>query len=333
MRVLNTLFSHNVYSGIHEVFKVACKKAGVEYIICDDPEHIGIQIGKSSVIAKFNYRLNGNKIHLHKDDVVITRSVFNTLQPFYFIRSGRKFFISEESWGEKKFKRSFYSTLGKTFFKNVPFITQTLKSKKFLESLGFRCIHLPPFIKSSFNLGKGKHILYVARMEGIKNPDLIIELAKRMPGQKFVFVATLGSKEIMHRIRSQAKLLPNVQFFEKVPYAQLLDLYRNAKLLLLPTSADPIGYCVVEALSFAVPVITTKYAGTADYVDDGWVLDSFEPAVWERKIREVLKTEENRKMAKELFLKNNLELNGEYFKKMAEEIAGYLSADKIQKSK
>jgi len=352
LRVLNTLFQHNVYSGIHEVFKAACnvrnakafrirqarnseiaEKAGVEYIVCDDCDHKGINIGNSHVIVDFNYLFEGKRLSLQKDDAVITRSIFNTLQPFYFIRSGRKFFISEESWGEKSFKRQFYSTIGKALFRKTPFITQTLKSKNFLESLGFKCIHLPPFIKSDFNLKSGKHILYVARMESIKNPDLVIELAKRMPDQKFVFVAALGKKEIMERIRGEAGKLKNVQFFERVPYAQLLQLYRDAKLLLLPTSADPIGYCVVEALSFATPVITTKYAGTADYLDSDWVMDDFDPENWEMKIREILENEpESRKLAKDLFIKNNLELGGAYFNKMADEIADYLKSNS-QKSR
>ncbi len=333
MRVLNTLFNHQVYSGIHKVFKEACSSAGITYIVCDDPKHTGVKIGNSNVIAKFNYRLDGKKIHLDKDDVVITRSVFNTLQPLQFIATGRKFFISEESWGEKPVKRKFYSMLGKTLFKKVPFITQTLKSTKFLESFGLKCFHLPPFIKPDFNLSKGKHILYVARMEEIKNPDLVVELAKRMPDQKFVFVATLGQKDILERIKLAASPLQNVQFFERIPYEKLLQLYKDAKLLLLPTSADPIGYCVIEALSFAVPVITTKYAGTADYLDKGWVLDDFDPATWERKIRDVLKDEtKSRKLAKDLFIKNNIELDGAYFKKMANELAEYLSST-IQNSK
>ncbi len=334
MRVLNTLFHHGVYSGIHEVFKVACEKVGTEYIICDDLEHAGIKLGGSRTILTFNYRLNRKKLHLQKDDIVITRSIFNTFQPFEFITTGRKFFISEESWGEKPFKKKFYSTICKSLFRKTLFITQTIKSKKFLEGLGFKCIHLPPFIKPDFKLNPGKHILYVARMEEIKHPDLVVELAKRMPDQKFVFVATLGRKEIMERIKSEASKLSNIQFFERIPYNTLQSLYRNAKLLILPTSADPIGYCVVEALSFAVPVITTKYAGTEDYLDGEWILDNFDSEKWELKIREILKKEsECREVAKELFLKNNLELNGEYFKKMANEIADYLFTIRIQKSR
>lgn len=325
MRVINTLFSHNVYSGIHAVFSEACKQAGIRYIICDDPVHSGIKIGKSNVITKFNYMLDGKKLVVEKKDIVITRSVFNTIQPLQFLATRRNFFISEESWGEKPFKKKFYSSVGKSIFKKVPFITQTLKSKKFLESFGLRCFHIPPFTKASFSMDSGKHILYVARMEEIKNPDLIIDLAKAMPDQKFVIVATLGNIEIMQRIKKEAANLKNVKFFEKIPYESLQQLYKDAKVLLLPTSADPIGYCVVEALSFASPVLTTKYAGTADYLDENWVVDTFDSSKWVAKIKLMLKSEsENRKMAKELFLKHNLDIGGKYFNKLSKEIAVYL---------
>jgi glycosyltransferase involved in cell wall biosynthesis len=57
---------------------------------------------------------------------------------------------------------------------------------------------------------------------------------------------------------------------------ELRDLYRNADLFVLPTTADCFGHVAVEAMACGVPVVMTNVGGAADIVvpgKTGWLLD------------------------------------------------------------
>jgi len=331
LRIVNTLFRHNVYSGLHELFKAVAGKAGCEYIICDDVEHGHIRIGGNPFISRFNYVAGGRPLKLQRGDIVITRSIFNTSQPFRYRLRGMRFFIAEESWGEKPLKRRLYKVLGRTLFRNTPFISQTPKVSALFDELGVRYFYSPPFLKPAFVMEPGKHVLYVARMELVKKPELVIELAKMLPQEKFVIVGSLGRQDIRDRIKKEAESLPNVEYMENLPYEKLLGLYGSAKVLILPTLSDPIGYCVAEALSKATPVITTTYAGTADFLKKEWVLGTFEPVAWKKRIEGIAGNQRKSRIeARECFMRNNLELGGPYFQVLVERIAAYLSPQKAR---
>lgn len=49
----------------------------------------------------------------------------------------------------------------------------------------------------------------------------------------------------------------------------LLDLYRNADVAVLPTHGDASPYAVVEAMAYALPVVTTGVGAVAEAVEDG----------------------------------------------------------------
>lgn len=54
-----------------------------------------------------------------------------------------------------------------------------------------------------------------------------------------------------------------------VPKARLLELYRSASVLVLPTLAEGFAYVVLEAMAAGLPIITTRNSGCGDFVRDG----------------------------------------------------------------
>jgi glycosyltransferase involved in cell wall biosynthesis len=50
---------------------------------------------------------------------------------------------------------------------------------------------------------------------------------------------------------------------------RLVELYRNADLFVLPTTAECFGIAAVEALASGVPVVMSDIGGARDIVDEG----------------------------------------------------------------
>jgi len=54
-----------------------------------------------------------------------------------------------------------------------------------------------------------------------------------------------------------------------VPKPRLLELYRTASVLVLPTLAEGFAYVVLEAMAAGLPIITTRNSGCGTFVQDG----------------------------------------------------------------
>lgn len=60
----------------------------------------------------------------------------------------------------------------------------------------------------------------------------------------------------------------NVIFHGTVTYAELLSAYQRGALLVFPTLCDGFGMVVLEALANGLPVLTTRNAGAAEFIND-----------------------------------------------------------------
>ena len=58
-----------------------------------------------------------------------------------------------------------------------------------------------------------------------------------------------------------------VMIKDSIPRSELMELYRQASVFVLPTLADGFGMVITEAMSRGVPVITTENSGGPDVID------------------------------------------------------------------
>ncbi len=76
------------------------------------------------------------------------------------------------------------------------------------------------------------------------------------------------------------------------PYAdELLELYRDADLFVLPTRADCLAVVLGEAMAASLPVITTRVGGHAEAVEDGesgYVIDPDDPTALRDRIERLV---------------------------------------------
>jgi glycosyltransferase involved in cell wall biosynthesis len=61
----------------------------------------------------------------------------------------------------------------------------------------------------------------------------------------------------------------SILFFEDVSLDRLVDLYRKAKLFVLSSDEEGLGLVILEAMSCAVPVVSTDCGGPSTIVEEG----------------------------------------------------------------
>lgn len=123
---------------------------------------------------------------------------------------------------------------------------------------------------------KDDYILYLSRPHPDKGIFTFLEIAKRMPNQKFILAYDPLFEE--HRMYHE-RVLEIVRQLDNVEYIPLnfslerkIEVYQKAKALLIPLNPSYIeafGLVFIEALSSATPVITASHGSTSEIINDG----------------------------------------------------------------
>ncbi len=194
-------------------------------------------------------------------------------------------------------------TFLRIFKKNIAAsIAKTKSAKAYLRSKGFKNISVCPTglnikqfkdeevinWRNKYNISaKAKIILYVGIIEPRRNVDFIIKLFSELlkKGQNvYLFIAGHGPNENeCKQIAENLYLNGRIIFLEKIPQAQLPSLYKNADVLLLPSSYEIYGMVMLEAMYFGIPVITTSTAGSSEIIEsdkNGIIIQEIELDEW-----------------------------------------------------
>jgi glycosyltransferase involved in cell wall biosynthesis len=107
-----------------------------------------------------------------------------------------------------------------------------------------------------------KYVAWVAVLRQVKRPDVLIEIARKLPTVRFVvcggpstFFSPPGYAEwILTALRAQQ----NIEFLGKVPPKQALQIIADAALLLSTSDIEGFPSTFLEAWSGGTPVISLK---------------------------------------------------------------------------
>lgn len=133
--------------------------------------------------------------------------------------------------------------------------------------------------------------LRLLREEGVDAHLVLIGSAK------FVARATRFDNEAyvasLHARVAQAGLEDRVSWLgerDDVP-----ELVRALDVLMLPSSEEPFGRALIEAMALGVPVLATEVGGPPEIVTDGregYLLAPREPAAWARAVRNIVERDD-----------------------------------------
>jgi glycosyltransferase involved in cell wall biosynthesis len=204
-------------------------------------------------------------------------------------------------------------------FRNTLFLSQTRRSKHFLENSRVRSFLIPPAEPKRIGKKGRKNVLFVSKLLATKNPLIFLKLAAAFPEEKFILI---GKGEMEKEIAEKAKSLPNLKIIDKVESREeLFKYYSEAKLFIHPAWKDPIGHVIIEALSTQTPVLASSGAGASDFLPKEWVASPKDEQEWIQKTKYILEhQEESIKKAEEIFEKEHLNIDDPYFEKVAEEL-------------
>jgi len=100
-------------------------------------------------------------------------------------------------------------------------------------------------------------ILWVARSAEFKRPELFIKLAKQFPQAKFVMICqrATGDKNY-ERLVKQAEGIDNLEFIQRVPFAEIDNYFRRAKVFVNTSEAEGFPNTFIQACKAGTAIVS-----------------------------------------------------------------------------
>jgi glycosyltransferase involved in cell wall biosynthesis len=118
-------------------------------------------------------------------------------------------------------------------------------------------------------------VLWIGTVNLRKGIQYLIEAAKRVLDNPRIRFQVAGPLHISEQAVATAP--KNMEFLGRITRDQAGDMYRNADVFVLPTVSDGFAITQVEAMSQAMPVITTPHCGTVvTHGVDGFIVPAFD---------------------------------------------------------
>lgn len=137
------------------------------------------------------------------------------------------------------------------------------------------CFTAPPGARAD----RGGCVLWVATVRPQKRPELLLEIARRLPQHRFVMIGGSDpgrrSEEYARGVAAAAASLPNVEFRGFLPFEEADREFGNARLVVNTSSYEGFPNTFLQAWSRGVPTIAFVDTGSRadgapvyDIVDD-----------------------------------------------------------------
>lgn len=128
-------------------------------------------------------------------------------------------------------------------------------------------------MRSSYAREQEQIVLFVGRMVREKGVQVLLDAAPRIlserPGTQFLLVGTGYYLEDLKKQAWQMGIGENVHFLGYVGDTELLQLYKIADAVCIPSLYEPFGIVALEGMAAKVPVVTSDVGGLKDFVENG----------------------------------------------------------------
>jgi glycosyltransferase involved in cell wall biosynthesis len=101
-------------------------------------------------------------------------------------------------------------------------------------------------------------VLWLGNLRPVKRPDILLELARRLPGYRFAFVggSVPHGEAYFERIAAEAKALPNVVMTGAVPYDAVGDWFERSRIHVNTSDSEGFPNTFLQAWIRRVPVVS-----------------------------------------------------------------------------
>ncbi len=104
---------------------------------------------------------------------------------------------------------------------------------------------------------RARHGLWVGNIRQLKRPDLMLELARRLPALQFEMAGgTQPRAEALYaEVRAAAAAMPNLEFAGPVPYASVGPLFEGSRVFVNTSDTEGFPNTYLQAWARGVPVV------------------------------------------------------------------------------
>lgn len=165
------------------------------------------------------------------------------------------------------------------------------------------------------NVHKKDYILEFGKLCKDKGTETLLEVAKKMPDQKFVFAGYGPAVNLMQGI-------PNVQYLGFKGGEELYRIIAEAKISVCPSEwYENCPFSVIESISLGTPVVGSRMGGIPELIEEGKTGELFEAGNVDDLIKGINKIVRNEAVTKqytENCFKVQYETSETYYKKLIE---------------
>lgn len=125
----------------------------------------------------------------------------------------------------------------------------------------------------------GRDILWVGKSDSIKRPEIILELARRMPECTFTLIMMASNAEIHQAALAEEERLPNVRIIEYVPFAEIERYFAAHRLLINTSTIEGFPNTFLQSIKYGHPVVSLRVdpgRTLTEHQCGGWANDNFE---------------------------------------------------------
>lgn len=157
--------------------------------------------------------------------------------------------------------RAYDNLFGKLIFKKVfslsdVVITQNEYQHSRVKSSLLRSAY--PIPKRKPSIRRKKTVLWVGRSDKIKQPGIFLSLAEKFPKIPFVMICSKATndEEIFEKTQKRANSLPNVTFYDFMPFNKVDSFFREAKILVNTSVQEGFPNTFVQAAKNGTPIVS-----------------------------------------------------------------------------
>ncbi len=142
----------------------------------------------------------------------------------------------------------------------------------------------------------GPIVAFVGRIQPLKAPDVLLRAAALLPGVRVVVAGGasgngLAAPDSLARLAGDLGIGDRVTFLPPQPREQLVNVYRAADVVAVPSYSESFGLVAVEAQACGTPVVAAAVGGLPVAIDDGrsgTLVPGHEPQRWAEALSALL---------------------------------------------
>ena len=144
-----------------------------------------------------------------------------------------------------------------------------------------------------------KRFLFVGRVSRVKNVEKLIEwflyVASERSNFQLDIIGTIEDQEYYSELKLMIDKSPNIRIESAIPPSELAIIYAKAHFFCLPTRHENYGHAIIEALSYACPVIISQRTPWRNLEKEqiGWDLPLDKPELFISVFKECIDMDEN----------------------------------------